>query len=220
MNGNERDPAPGEQISALNPATDTGAFEAVTESATAYVMIRLAPSGPWYVRRFPGPGAPPLWLDAGGPVSRLECVVGQPARFEVTGGYLDDDLWARSSAILAIVRLPDDLPAAHVAWVDARGSVPLEDDLDATVEYQAGLDGARRAYAEANPVTVEELAAVLHVDGSTFDWRSAEQLSLIMSTPQLDLLDAQGEPLTPWAWLAAGQSTERVLEMLANEDEA
>ena len=148
MNGNERDPAPGEQISALNPATDTGAFEAVTESATAYVMIRRALSGPWYVRRFPGPGAPPLWLDAGGPVSRLECVVGQPARFEVIGGYLDDDLWARSSAILAIVRLPDDLPASQVAWVDARGGVPLDDDLDARVGHQTEADAARRVHED------------------------------------------------------------------------
>ncbi|TFD74879.1 hypothetical protein E3T54_13090 [Cryobacterium sp. Sr8] len=220
MSGNERDPARGEQISVLNPATDTGAFEAVTESGTAYVMIRLSHSGPWHVRRFPGPGAPPLWLDAGGVVSRLECAVGQPARFEVSGGYMDEDLWARSSAVLAIVRLPDDLPATEAAWVDARGGVPLDDNFDAADVYQAEVDAARRAYAEANPVTVAELAAILHADGSTFAWRSAEQLSLIMSTPQDDLVDAQGEPLTPWAWLAVGGSTGPVLGMLANEDEA
>ena len=203
-----------EQVTVIDAATDIGSYEATTASGTSYLISRPTQTVRWHVKRFPGPGASLQWLDSGGRVHRISCVVGAPAQFEVSGGYLDADLWARSSTVTAIVRLPAALTEAEAAYVRANSGSPSgEANHSATESAEAT---ARGDHVPAPPgyLVVAELAGVLHVDGASFSWRTPEELALIMSTPHSDLMDNARAPMTPWAWLAAGHGRGPILELL------
>ena len=203
-----------EQVTVVDAATDTGSYEATTVSGTIYLISRPTQTVRWHVKRIPGPGASAQWLDSGGRVHRISCVVGAPAQFAVSGGYLDADLWARSSTVTAIVRLPAALTEEEAEYVRVNSGLPSGEADHSAIESAEATAGGDHVPAAPGHVVVAELAGVLHVDGASFLWRSPEELALIMSTPHSDLMDNSRVPMTPWAWLAAGHGKGPILELL------
>jgi len=155
------------------------------------------------VRRFPGPDAEPLWLDEGTSVDRMECEVSKPIRFGLSGGYMGDEMWSLGGVVVAIRRLADELPEDELAFVMKDSGLGLDLTADWRPEYEAAVERGRQAQAAARPTTAPERAELLGVTVPVA-WRPDDELSLIMSTPQASLAGANGEPLTPWGWLAAG----------------
>ena len=203
-----------EQVHVIEAATDIGSYEATTESGTIYLISRPIRTVRWHVKRIPGPGASTHWLDSGGRVHRMSCAVGAGAAFETSGGYLDADLWARSSTVTAIVRLPAALTEEEAEYVRVNSGSPSSEADHSTITSAEATAGGDHVPAAPGYVVVAELAGVLHVDGASFSWRSPEELALIMSTPHSDLMDNSRVPMTPWAWLAAGHGTGPILELL------
>lgn len=203
-----------EQVTVIDAATDIGSYEVTTESGTTYLISRPTQTVRWHVKRIPGPGAPAQWLDSGGRVHRISCVVGAPAHFAVSGGYLDADLWARSSTVTAIVRLPVALTDEEASYVRASSGLPSGEEDHSATESAEATAGGDHAPAAPGYVVFAGLAVVLHVDGASFSWRSPEELALIMGTPHSDLIDDSRVPMTPWAWLAVGHGKGPILELL------
>ncbi|WP_146070047.1 hypothetical protein [Cryobacterium sp. Y29] len=196
-----------------------GIFRVETQSGTAYVVSRAIVSDAWWVKRLPGPDAEPLWLDLGGPIARLECRVGESARFDTEAGSSSIELWAVSSPVMSIRQMPGELNMADTAFVRTYGGLNWDGSSDGGVEYAAAVDRARRASAAAQPVTVKALGEILHVTGASFAWRTNGDLALIMNTPQPDLAKSDGVPMTPWAWLAEHHDPSAVLDLLENDVE-
>ena len=107
------------QLSVIEPATDSGVFVVTTANGSRYVVVGV--DRRWWVRRSPALGAPPLWLDKGSGINRLEAQVGLPLRCTRSGGYLDGDVWAVGGEIEGIATaLPGDLNEAELRFaIDA-----------------------------------------------------------------------------------------------------
>ena len=100
-----------DSIEQLGAGTNPGIYMATTANGSTYTVVFSR--GQRLVKRSPALTAEPLWLDVGGPVHRLECVVGQPLRAYHGGGYTDSDMTLRAGAVVSIVRMPDD---TEVDW--------------------------------------------------------------------------------------------------------
>ena len=205
----------------LDVRNDVGNFSIVTSSGTIYRACRKAAGDIWFIQRFPSPSAGSLWIDLGGPVNRVFIRVGDSATFDVTGGYLDASYWAISSTVVSITEESGELRSAETEYLLENTGVDLtpRPAAEDAAKCAALVERHQKMAAEARPVTIHELADLLSVDKRIFRGRSAEDLSTIMSTPQTSLR-IDGIAVTPWAYLAAGNSPwGEVLEVLLNDVE-